>query len=75
MRCKNDNGFVSSHGGEGGHVADTASVSSGESDVSLFSPSISPRVLDDPAAVGSSGKGDTVVEGSFAVVEDTRFVG
>jgi hypothetical protein len=56
-------------------VAETTSVSSSESDVSLLSPGGSPRVLDLPVSTDNSDEEDSVVEGGLAVAEDTGGVG
>ena len=57
--------------GEWGSIADTASVSSWESDESLFSPSVSPWVLNGPWVVTDSNESDSVVEGSLTVIENS----
>ena len=58
----------------GGHVADTAGVSGGESDEALFSPAGGPGVLDPPVSSVDADEGDTVVESVAAVVEDSAGV-
>lgn len=58
-----------------GNVADTAGVSSSESDESALSPAGSPGVLDSPVLISDTDQEDTVVEGGLAVVEHTGLVG
>ena len=56
---------------EGSSITDTAGVTLGKSDVTLFSPLLSPRVSDDPFLFVGTNKNDTVVKSSSTVVEDT----
>lgn len=56
------------------NVGKTAGVSTGELDVTIFTPGGTPRVLDSPDTVGDTDEEDTVVEGSSAVGEDTSLV-
>jgi len=55
-------------------VGQSTSVSSFESDVSLLSPSFTPRVFDDPSFRGISNESNSVVKGLFTVREDSRLV-
>lgn len=65
--------ILKSSRGERSHVAETASVTSSESDETLFTPSGVPRVLDLPVLTSSrvTNQEDTVIEISTAVTEDT----
>lgn len=58
-----------------GSVAETASVSLGQSDVSVNSPRLSPGVFNFPVITNDTDKEHTVVQRSLAVVENSRFVG
>lgn len=53
---------------------DTASVTWGKSDVSLFSPRRGPRVLDDPTLRVVAYQSDGMVDVGGAAVEDTSAV-
>lgn len=66
--------ILRSVGVDTGVGADTAGVSLAESDEALLSPSSSPRVLDFPVGIGGTDQKDGVVDGSTAVVEDTRVI-
>ena len=55
--------------------ADTAGVSTGQSDESCLSPSSSPGVLDLPVAADNTDKQDGVVDSGGAVAEHTASVG
>jgi hypothetical protein len=55
--------------------ADTASVSTGDSDESSLSPSSSPGVLDLPGSANDTDSEDSVVDGGSAVVEHSGPVG
>ena len=63
--------YIKSDNWEWGVVTDGASVSLGESDVSLLSPAWGPWVSDDPFAVSETNGDDSVVDGLSAVVEDS----